>query len=305
MESDRALNPCSASACGNRDLVVVLEHPVRVGAVHLARRPASRTGRARPRGAHPCSRRRTTWIPSDSANRISLCHTAGTRSNTPSTMAMARGRRSAARRTSPWPAGGRYSASSTGPGLVVGQGRPEEHDDLRHDASRNAPSARARDVGVDLVGPALHPGHDHPNDGDARPPAASGRRGSPRRTPAARSRSSSWVTSVVDGRPRNVRHVGERPARPSFEARPCASRCASRVLHLPVVARRAVVAAAGDQREPALGRLCQGARQRHPAIGMTAAAHRRGEAPRPVGAAVDDRHREHRQTDFRRQVRTP
>ena len=283
----------------NRDLVVVLEHPVRVGAVHLTHAPHPEPvelGRAE--GAH--ARRAVHVDPLGQCEqdllvpyrRHALEHPVhqgdgtGPAQRGPEYVAVA--------------GGGKVLRVQHLPGLVVGQGRPEEHHHLRHDASRNARRRAPGTLASTLsVQPSI-PGTTIRTTGTA----ASGRVRSTRiasRAPTARSRSSSWVTSVVDGRPWNVRHLGERPARPSFEARHV-RRDRPRVLHLPVVARRAVVAAAGDQREAALGRLCQGARQRHPAIGMTAAAHRGREAPRPVGAAVDDRHREHRETDFRRQV---
>ena len=106
---------------------------------------------------------------------------------------------------------------------------------------------------------------------------------------------------VVDRLSGDVRDVLERPQTVRCERPPVRPDRAG-VLHPAVEGGWAVVAAARDQRQPALRRLGQRARESDGAVRMAAASGRGGKAPENVAPPVDDRRGEDRHLDVRRQV---
>ena len=184
--------------------------------------------------------------------------------------------------------------------LVVRQRRPEEDDDRRGHVSRSARRREPGTAGATLSVQPSSPGTTIRTTGTP----TSGRVRSTRIAcpmPAA-AQPVELVRHVVVDRlsgtcatSSNARQTvrGERPrVRPDRAG----------VLHPAVEGGWAVVAAARDQRQPALRRLGQRARESDGAVGMAAASGRGGQAPENVAPPVDDRRGEDRQLDVRRQV---
>ena len=185
--------------------------------------------------------------------------------------------------------------------VVVRQRRPEEHDDGCGHALAQARRRGPGTAGATLSVQPSSPGTTIRTTGTP----TSGRVRSTRiacRIPAARSRSSSRVHVVVDGRPGDVRDVLERPARVGVE-RAHVRPDRPGVLDLAVEGRWAVVAAARDQRQPALRRLgrARARARRRGRDGSRRRSRQEGVAGRR-SAAIDDRRGENGQADVGRQV---
>ena len=268
--SDRLRWPSAADACAT----ATSSSSSSVAADGMPRRPRRRlpcrTPPAPRRAARPCSTRPARARPRESANRISLCQTAGVCSKSPSMIAMTR----RLARHQPVDIAHRHAAAdrprrgSRAPRPPAGSA-PETRTASRRalllrcpllGAPRDGPAAPARPEGARPAPPA-------PARRRARPAADVGaawnRRRRRARTPTPRTASSSRATS-----PSNVSAASDRCASSATLRRRAGDLVPNRGQQLRIAialifVAEEIVPAARDVRQPRLHRLGQRPRQRH------------------------------------------